>query len=98
MKTEEKIKQIIGCKATDTDCHKCVYTVVSTDEKINCKGCRDMIHLKEAVKWKEQQMIEKAVEWFDSIMYYVSEEDKRLVCNFSNFNGLINDFKKYMEE
>lgn len=49
-------------------------------------------------KWKDKQMIEKAAKWLDSIMYYVSKEDKRLVCDFTDFDGLVNDFKKAMED
>lgn len=43
-------------------------------------------------------MIEKTIDWLDSIMDYVSEKDKRLVCNFTNFDELVNDFKKAMKE
>lgn len=49
-------------------------------------------------QWADKTMIEKAVEWFDSIMYYVSKEDKRLVCDFTDFDRLVNDFKKAMME
>lgn len=48
--------------------------------------------------WRKQQIIEKTIDWLDSIMDYVSEKDKRLVCNFTNFDELVNDFKKAMKE
>lgn len=52
----------------------------------------------EMSQWKEKQMIEKTINWLDSIMYYVSKEDKRLVCNFTNFDEFIHDFEQTMEE
>lgn len=55
-------------------------------------------YLSEMAEWKREQMIEKTIDWLDSIMDYVSEEDKRLVCNFKNFDELVNDFKKAMKE
>jgi len=50
------------------------------------------------VEWKQNELIEKTIDWLDSIMDYVSEKDKRLVCNFTNFDELVNDFKKAMKE
>lgn len=52
----------------------------------------------EVAEWKQQQMIEKTIDWLDSIMYYVSKEDKRLVCNFTSFDELIDDYKQAMKE
>lgn len=77
---------------------------MTNDEKIDrmlmffhgTKTLKDL--LLEMAEWKREQIIEKTIDWLDSIMYYVSEEDKRLVCNFTNFDELVNDFKKAMKE
>lgn len=77
---------------------------MTNDEKIDkmlkfyhgTKTLKD--YLLEMTEWKREQMIEKTIDWLDSIMDYVSEKDKRLVCNFTSFDELIDDYKKAMEE
>lgn len=88
MTNEEKIKEIIGCKASN--CYNCEYTMVSTDKKFHRKGCRDMFHLREMAKWKEKQLIEKACEWLDlNLQGGVHPQSS---------TRLIGEFKKAMEE
>lgn len=46
--------------------------------------------LEEMATWKEQQMIEKAVEWLEPIF--------KDLAGYNCGGDLINDFKKYMGE
>lgn len=64
----------------------------------NCENRGTYDGAMKMAEWKRQQMIEKTIDWLDSIMYYVSKEDKRLVCNFTNFDELINYYKEAMIE
>jgi hypothetical protein len=50
------------------------------------------------VEFGKQDTIEKVVAYLDSLMYYVSEQDRRLVCNFTKFDKFIEDLKKTVNQ
>lgn len=50
------------------------------------------------VEYGKQDTIEKVVAYLDSLMYYVSEQDRRLVCNFTKFDKFIEDLKKTVNQ
>lgn len=50
------------------------------------------------VEYSKQDTIEKVVAYLDSLMYYVSEQDRRLVCNFTKFDEFIEDLKKTVNQ
>lgn len=79
MTQEEKIKEIIRLSNTNQ-----VYGVVDFN------ALHESLHedLKEMAKWKEEQLIEKAIGWID----YNNENGG---CNFDEWEK---DFKKAMEE
>ena len=61
----------------------------------NSPMTRARIHaFMKGANWKEEQLIKKVVEYLDSLMYYVSEQDRRLVCNFTKFDEFIEDLKQ----
>ena len=48
-------------------------------------------------EWKQEKMVEKTVEWLGSIMHQ-SKEDNRLICDFTDLDELIDDYKQAMME
>lgn len=51
-----------------------------------------------AMEWKEQQMIEKAVEWLkNNIHDYYNGDSEFAVCNWLTEDEFINNFKKAMK-
>lgn len=49
-------------------------------------------------EYGKQDTIEKVIAYLDSLMYYVSEQDRRLVCNFTKFDKFIEDLKKTVNQ
>lgn len=79
-------------------CDKCLEKSHADDGCWDCENRGTYDGATKMAEWKQQQMIEKTIEWLDSIMCYVSKEDKRLVCNFTSFDELIDDYKQAMTE
>ena len=71
MTNEEKAREIIGCPCF---------------MKRDCEACFERINLLTMASWKEQQIIEKAVEWLEEHM--TGYEQSKYIDNF----------KKAMEE
>lgn len=75
MTNEEKARELIGCPCPT---------------KIrNCEACFDRIKVLEMAEWKEQQMIERAVEW---IRYY----NENGGCEFDEWEDVFR--REMMEE
>ena len=52
----------------------------------------------QGIEQGKNDTIEKVVKYLDSLMYYVSEQDRRLVCNFTKFDELVEDIKKTLNQ
>ena len=84
MNNEDKTKELVcdkGC--TGTYCEK-------YREK-----CDVFNAVMEMAAWKEQQMIEKSIEWLKDIMYF---DEYGLTHKKSTMEEFIHDFKQAMEE
>ena len=48
----------------------------------------------QGIEQGKNETTEKVISYLDSVLYYVSNQDRRLVCNFTEFNEFIEDLKK----
>lgn len=82
----EKAQEIIGGGCNRQGCHECGGGLSVAE------GCVEFRHLKEMAEWKEQQMIEKAVNFLNENLMRTLLFDKYDKENF------IDNFRKAMEE
>ena len=51
----------------------------------------------QGVEQGKKETTEIVVSYLDSVLYYVSQQDRRLVCDFTKFDEFIEDLKKSIE-
>lgn len=51
----------------------------------------------QGIEQGKKETTEIVVSYLDSVLYYVSQQDRRLVCDFTKFDEFIEDLKKSIE-